>query len=227
MPLINDDEETEDTPVIDTPVDEEPTEEPIEDTDVEEVEPNVPSIELIIEDGTGVANANSYCDLDYALEYCTMKGYSDWLNYSEDEQKIFIIRGTEFVNNYYTWKGVRRYINQSCAFPREGVYDIDHYRVDGIPEALKKACLEAAWLNATSGTDTLFTMVDINGKVKKQKVDTLEVEYFSPQDSQLTNNNNVVDYTTIYDILNKLLKGLYKTGTSSSKVCSRVVQTGW
>lgn len=218
MPLFNETSNTETT--------EETSVTPTVTPEVVEVEKNIPSVELIIEDGSGVPNANSYCDLDFALEYCAMKGYNDWLNLSDDEQKIFLIRGTEFVDNYFTWKGTRSFINQSMAFPREDVYDDDRYKVRGIPDKLKKACIEAAWLNNTSGSDTLFSSKDINGQVKKQKVDTLEVEYFKKDDNTSTSSSQV-DYTTIYDILNKLLKGLYKTSSSVSKVNGRLIHTGW
>lgn len=190
------------------------------------VEENLPSVELVVEDGLGIENANSYVDLDFALEYCTMKGYSNWKDLSEEEQKVFLIRGTDFVDNFFIWKGYRRYKTQSLSFPREEVFDLDGYRVDSIPINLKKACVEAAWLNAESGTDTLFTTKDENGNIKRQKVDSLEVEYFSKSESN-TNKNSSVDYTSIYDILNKLLKGLYKTSDSVSKICSRVIHTGW
>lgn len=219
MPIFNNTDDTQNNTNTEPTV--EQTVEPV----VEE-EQNLPSIELIIEDGSGVPNANAYCDLDYALEYCTMKGYTDWQKLTDDEQKIFIIRGTEFVNNYYTWKGVRRFLNQDMAFPRDDLYDLDHYRVVGVPEVLKKACLEAAWLNATSGSDTLFINKDANGKVKRQKVDTLEVEYFNDESSSSSSSSTEVDYTSIYDVLNKMLKGLYKTG-NAGRVCTRAVYTGW
>lgn len=218
MPLFSDTSESTDTT-------EETTTETTESSTTETTtESNIPSVELIVEDGSGVDNANSYVDLDFALEYCTMKGYSDWLDLTDDEQKIYLIRGTEFVDNYYTWKGVRKYKTQSLSFPREELYDLDRYRVDGIPVALKKACIEAAWLNAESGTDTLFSTADENGDIKRQKVDSLEVEYFSSSESS---NSSSVDYTSIYDILNKLLKGLYKTSDDNSVVCTRVIHTGW
>lgn len=216
MPLFTDPTDITE-PEVDTPVLEEST---------PEVEKNIPGIELIIEDGSGVPNANSYCDLDFALEYCAMKGYNDWLNLSEDEQKIYLIRGTEFVDNFYDWKGTRSFLNQSMSFPREDVFDNDHFKVRGIPDKLKKACIEAAWLNNTSGSDTLFSSKDVNGQVKKQKVDTLEVEYFA-KDNNTSLVSSQIDYTTIYDILNKLLKGLYKTSSSVSKVSGRLIHTGW
>lgn len=219
MPLFPD--ANTDVPAEDVglPTEETPIEEPVE-------EKNIPDIELIVEDGIGVSNANAYCDLDFAMEYCTMKGYTDWQNLSEDEQKVFIIRGTEFVDNFYNWKGRKHSQSQSMAFPRDDIYDIDRYRVIGIPDKLKKACLEAAWLNNTNGSDTLFSSKDVNGQVKRQKVDTLEVEYFA-KDDNTSSVSSQIDYTTIYDILNKLLKGLYKTSSSTSKVSGRLLHTGW
>ena len=193
----------------------------VEEAVEEEEVLNIPDITLVVENGTGLPDANSYCDLDYAVEYCTMKGYTDWLKLSENEQKIFIIRGTEFVDNFYTWKGIRHRQSQSMAFPRDDIYDDDRYPVDGIPDKLKKACIEAAFLNASSSANTLFSTKDENGKVKKQKVDTLEVEYFNAEQSGLTAAE--VDYKTIYDILNKLLKGLYKTGDDANHVCTRAI----
>ena len=193
----------------------------VEEVAEEEEVLNIPDITLVVENGTGLPDANSYCDLDYAVEYCTMKGYTDWLKLTENQQKIFIIRGTEFVDNFYTWKGIRHRQSQSMAFPRDDIYDDDRYPVDGIPDKLKKACIEAAFLNASSSANTLFSTKDENGKVKKQKVDTLEVEYFNAEQSGLSAAD--VDYKTIYDILNKLLKGLYKTGDDANHVCTRAI----
>ena len=183
-----------------------PSVETVEETVAEEVV-NLPDVTLIVEDGSGLPNANSYCDLDYALEYCTMKGYTSWQSLSENEQKVFIIRGTEFVDNFYNWRGIRGKGSQSLSFPRIDLYDDDHYLINGIPDKLKKACLEAAFLNSTSGADTLFTTKDENGAIKRQKVDSLEVEYFGQTQSE--SGSVSVDYTSIYDILNKLLGRLY------------------
>lgn len=196
----------------------------VEETVSENVVQNIPDISFVVEDGTGLPNANSYCDLDYALEYCVSKGYTNWLTLTEDMQKIYIIRGTEFVDNFYNWKGRRGSQSQSMAFPRLDLFDEDHYEVRGVPDKLKKACIEAAFLNSSSGSDTLFTTKDENGAIKRQKVDSLEVEYFSNQQNET--NIKAVDYTTIYDILNKLLKGLYKEKGDGGSVCTRAVWRG-
>lgn len=201
------------------------TTETVEEVVSEEVvNDNLPDVNLVVEDGSGLPNANSYCDLDYALEYCTMKGYTSWQSLSETQQKVFIIRGTEFVDNFYNWRGRKGKGSQALSFPRIDLYDDDQYQIYGIPEKLKKACLEAAFLNSTSGSDTLFTTKDENGAIKRQKVDSLEVEYFSNQQNE-TNLNNV-DYTSIYDILNKLLKGLYKEKGATGSVCTKAIWRG-
>jgi hypothetical protein len=202
-----------------------PPVETVEETVAEEVvNTNLPDVTLIVEDGSGLPNANSYCDLDYALEYCTMKGYTSWQSLSETEQKVFIIRGTEFVDNFYNWRGRKGKGSQALSFPRFDLYDDDHYLINGIPEKLKKACLEAAFLNSSTDASTLFSTKDENGAIKRQKVDSLEVEYFNNQQNET--NLNAVDYTTIYDILNKLLKGLYKEKEENGSVCTRAIWRG-
>lgn len=201
------------------------TAETVEEVVTEEVaNDNLPDVNLIVENGSGLPNANSYCDLDYALEYCTMKGYTSWQSLSETQQKVFIIRGTEFVDNFYNWRGRKGTSSQALSFPRIDLYDDDQYLIHGIPEKLKKACLEAAFLNSTSGSDTLFTTKDENGAIKRQKVDSLEVEYFSNQQNET--NQTTVDYTSIYDILNKLLKGLYKEKGATGSVCTKAIWRG-
>lgn len=214
MPLIiNNEENTEENNVTETPIVDN-----TENVTTEEVAVNLPKIELIIEDGTCVPNSNSYCDLDYALKYCVEKGYTSWLDLTEDEQKIFLIRGTDFIDNFYDWKGYSRKGQfQSMAFPRDRVFDDRGFELIGIPDKLKKACVEAAYINATSSDTTLFETKDYNGNVKKQVVDSISVEYFQKTETASVN------YSSIYEILNKLLKGLYKTEDERSSVCTRGV----
>lgn len=218
MPLGNNEdiEDELDTPVVDTEDNEDVADTPVQ----EEEKPNLPEISFIVEDGTGVSEANTYVDLDYALEYAVMKGYDSWTELTEIQQKIFLIRGTEYIDNYFMWKGRKAGPNQGLKFPRVELYDSDRFEIRGIPVAVKKACIEAAYLNSTSETTSLFSSKDENGEIKRQKVESLEVEYF---ENKKSNNFSSIDYTSIYDILNKLLKGLYRTGDESKSCCTRVI----
>lgn len=177
----------------------------------------IPKVELIIEDGSGIDNANVYCDLDYADQYCALKGYAGWFGLSDDEKNVLLIKGTEYIDNYYDWRGQRKFEDQSLSFPRVKLFDDDKFEIRNIPVRLKKACIEAAFLNTTN--KSLFITKDSKGAVKKVKADVLEKEYFE-------NNSSEIDYTSIYEILNKLLKGLYKTKEEAGTVNSRAVWLG-
>ena len=209
MPLFNPETPTE--PETELPV-----------TPDTEVNTNIPEVSFIVEDGTIVPFANSYCDLDYADEYAANKGYSDFLQLSDTEKKISIIKGTEFVDNFFQWKGTRLSQNQSLAFPRGNITDQDGYPVLGIPDKLKRACIEAALIVSENAASTLFETKDENGGIKKTKVDVLEIEYF---ENQGTNKGESIDniFTSIYGILNYLLKGLYKSGEDSSSIHAQAI----
>ena len=170
------------------------------------------TITLTVEDGTGVAGANVYSSLEDADTYQAERGRSTWAALSEANRSICLILGTDFVDKYFKWRGSRKYRSQELSFPRLNLIDVDGYPVEGIPLALKKACYEAAFLNVkgTSIKTGLFTTKDSIGDIKRKKVDVLEVEYFEGDSS------SEIDYTSIYEILNNFLKGLYKTDADTS-----------
>lgn len=166
------------------------------------------AITLTVEDGTGIADANTYVDLDYANTYLTNRGRSEWTALDEEVKKQCLILGTDYIDKLYKWYGRRKFKSQVLAFPRVDLYDSDNFSVDGIPVNLKKAVCEAAYLNRS--VETLFSTKDSDGTVKREKVDTLEVEYFE------NTKSTEIDYTSIYDVLNTLLFGLYKTDSDAS-----------
>lgn len=212
MPLFDNETTTEnedlvpDTPIVD------------EETEVVEEEKNLPEVTLIVEDGSGISDSNSYCDLDFALEYCVNHGYTSWIDMTEDEQKVYLIKGTSFVDNFYEWKGYKRTSVQSLEFPRNGLIDNNRTEILGIPNNLKKAVIEAGFINYSSEVDNLFVSRDENGAIKRQKVDELEVEYFGESETAEAE----AEYKTTYQVLNKLLKGLYKEKEMSS-VCTKAI----
>jgi hypothetical protein len=190
----------------------------VEEEQVIEEEKNLPEVNLIVEDGSGISDSNSYCDLDFALEYCVNHGYTSWVDMTEAEQKVYLIKGTSFVDNFYEWKGYKRTSVQSLEFPRNGLIDNNRTEILGIPNNLKKAVIEAAFINLSSEVDNLFVSRDENGAIKRQKVDELEVEYFGESETAEAE----AEYKTTYQVLNKLLKGLYKEKEMSS-VCTKAI----
>ena len=207
-----------DTPVDDSPIDV-PTEPPVEDSPVEEEpqEPVVPEdtpvesdgktgetpfIELIVETGMALDDANSYASLEFARNYALTRGYEDVLSLDDNELKKILIRGTDYVDHIYKYRGKKCTAQQALSFPRKNLIDDDGFEIDGIPLNLKKAVVEAAKLVRTQ--ETLFITKNKDGKVKRKKVDVLETEFFESKDASL-------EYSTIYEVLNSLLDGLYRT----------------
>lgn len=153
---------------------------------------------LIIEDGTGLSNSESYIDVDFADAYFLKRGITQWASLTNREQ--LIVRAMDYIENNYTYQGTKLVPTQSLQFPRlingETVY----------PIALKNAVCELA-LKANSGD----LLQDTGKTTIREKVGTLEVEYDSNQDD-----------LTSYNYVNKLLAPYLVSTSSFSYSISRV-----
>lgn len=137
---------------------------------------------LTVEDGTGLANADAFVSLEDCDDYCTAQGLTDWTSATRspaDDDEAAIRRATTWLSNSFTWKGSR--VNgraQALAWPREDVVDDEGEDVaeDEVPIEVEQAtCIAAAYERANPGGLTpSVTMVD---RVKREKVDVIEVEY--------------------------------------------------
>lgn len=130
---------------------------------------------LIIEDGSNVANANSYVtDAEY-VSYAAYRGLTVG-DTSNDRQKELIQAMDYIFNREPKIQGDRTTAAQINVFPRENVY-IRNTLLDNatIPTELKRGQMEAA--AAANGFNLLINTT--SGNVAKEKLDTLEVEYFS------------------------------------------------
>lgn len=172
------------------------------------------TLQFIVEDGTCVSNANSYITLEGATQYMTNKGRTDWLALSDELKMISLIKGTEYVDNLYRWRGQRLYETQNLSWPRcyrtrdDWLRDLDGFPIKGIPRRLKDAVCEAAFYGYQANVE-LFTTYNETGNVKKQRVEgAVEVEFFSAKDS-------TADYISKYASLDSLLRGLYQPKNKS------------
>lgn len=171
-------------------------------------------INLIIENGSCVESANSYVSLEYADAYAVNRNYTTWINQTEYVKKSAIIKAMDYVDNIFDWRGSKMYKDQSLAFPRKDIIDDDGFNRSGeIPEKLKKAICEAAFY--VYKQFSLYVTKDTNGVLKKdrKKTDVVEIEkeYFSSDEVK-------IDYTSAYESLDNLLKGLFNQKGSGSSV---------
>jgi hypothetical protein len=134
---------------------------------------------VIVENGSLVANANSFVTRDDVLAYCVNRGYSFSLTDTALADAA-VIKGADWLKNTMrlNYRGSLRTATQTMPWPRE---DASMYRGPSIantvvPQCVKDAQCELAY-RAFAGTN-LQPDLARGGATKREKLDVIEVEYF-------------------------------------------------
>lgn len=111
---------------------------------------------LIVEDGTGLATAESYSAVADVATWLTRFGALPWLAMpiaawtvaSEDAQEAFLRNGTRELNEAYhqQWPGRRLYPWQALDWPRFGAFDRDGFFIPQnlpVPQIVDATCILA------------------------------------------------------------------------------------
>lgn len=134
---------------------------------------------IVVEDGTGVAGAETFISVTDADTYHINRTATAWTDATTEAKESALRKSKDYLEGKYRlrWKGTRATQGQPLSWPRTGVYDQDGYLIASttIPQALKDAQAEAA-LRALSAD--LQPDLERGGAVKREKVDVIEVEYF-------------------------------------------------
>ena len=103
--------------------------------------------DLTVEDGSGLAAADSYASLADADVYHIDRGNTDWVGTDSSKTRA-LRRAAQFLDARYRmrWKGVKTSADQGLAWPRNGVEDEDGYAIgsDEFPDAIWRAQCEVA-----------------------------------------------------------------------------------
>lgn len=156
---------------------------------------------LIVEDGTIVTGANSYCNLDYIKFYCVSRGLELPANDIVIEQAAlmamnYIESKCEYFDGHVSVK------TQELSYPRKNaVYNGYPLDVDEIPDAVKKALAHATYL-VTDDVD--FQPIRDGSFVTEAKVASLTAKF-----SQSTVKNK--DDSNYFGPIDDYLKKLYST----------------
>lgn len=138
-------------------------------------------MDLIVEDGTGVLNANSYISLDDAHTYAQARGFDDLFT-DDDVLSQWLIKGMDYIESIVYYQGVTSYTDQFLLWPRTGVYlDGSTYNKFGIPKQLRAAQVQLALAQAKGIDLTTYLAADA-AFIKLEKVGPLETEYFQAPD---------------------------------------------
>lgn len=128
---------------------------------------------IIVEDGTGRADAESYLTVAAFKAYCDGRGLSyDGQSDTVIEQKLRIATG--YIDTVKRYKGERLSAAQSLEFPRANLTDWGGLEVSGVPARVKQACAELA---QKAFTENLYADLDRGGMVTSQSVGPISVSY--------------------------------------------------
>lgn len=133
---------------------------------------------IIVEDGTIVADANSYATRAEYIAYAANRGVVVTDDVAAD---VELIKAMDFLN-VQCWIGepVDLLTPQSLPWPRKGLVegDLDDDWVYSVPRVLKNAQMQLA-MYVRQGID-LMPARSADAEVKKEKIGPIETEYFEP-----------------------------------------------
>lgn len=135
---------------------------------------------LIVEDGSGVPDANVYSTLDAFKAYTPLGGISIPTSADDTALEKALIRGTAYIEGAYSyrWPGYRVTQMQGLSWPRYEAWDTDGYALVGIPKSVKYACFEAALIELVE-PGALTEALEHGGMITREKVGNLETGYAS------------------------------------------------
>ena len=105
------------------------------------------ALTLVVEDGSGLTNANSYISVADATSYFDGHLYSsEWDDASNTQRETALVMASRLLDEWIDWSGARATENQGLRWPRYNTYDRDGYALDSniVPPFLEVATAEQA-----------------------------------------------------------------------------------
>ena len=162
---------------------------------------------IIIEDGTcATASANSYVTVAEVDTYCSEQGYTSWASLATADKESSILRAMVYIEGL-PFKGEKTDWENPLEFPRYGLYsDLQAFNISEvawvpdtltlIPKALKRGVCQATYEESVSAG---VLNPSVTQGVKREKIDVLEVEYF-------TSSGSETNFSKILSLMKSILK---------------------
>jgi len=141
---------------------------------------------IIVEDGTGLANSNSYCSQDDLDTYCDDRS----ITLAAGNADAALVRATTWIDNTYRtrfqgWPVKLR--AQALQWPRIGVFDQNgiYVATDSIPKEIVQATCEAA-IRELAEAGSLAPDLDRGGNIKELGAGSVRIVYGANASAQTT-----------------------------------------
>ncbi len=135
------------------------------------------ALKFIVEDGTGVPDANVYLTTSEADDILAVEaGVSVWMALDDEVKKRLLVLGTRYIEEKVTWFGDAVFPEAYLSFPRRGVKNRNGYLLAEtlIPREIKNVVARLALTFVNEDEASLSTI-----GIKKFHSDTLEIEFQS------------------------------------------------
>lgn len=162
---------------------------------------------LIVEDGTGLANAESYISVAFFYAYHLAMGNTAAADLSETQVEQALRRATQHLDTNYTFTGDRKTITQRLEWPRVSgqlyyTYTTFTYSYAWPVRCVQEACAELA-LRSSSAT----LIPDETQGIKSEKIGPITVVYADGSASQ-----------TRYTLIDNMLRTVTRAGPGQLRV---------
>lgn len=130
---------------------------------------------LEVEDGTGKANAESYCSVAAADTYHSNQGNTSWADLDTEVKEQSLRKATRYLDGIFVFSGSKNTREQALQWPRFNAFEYG-WLLDSavVPTSLVNACAELAFQAQT--TDLAPTGAP-DGAVRSESVGPLSVTY--------------------------------------------------
>lgn len=164
---------------------------------------------MVVEDGSGLSNSNSYASEDAFETYCDDRGVTP----ADGDAEAALIRATQWIDNTYRARFPGSRVNgrdQALEWPRSEATDAagNDLDDDAVPVEIVRATCEAA-LRELTEAGSLAPDLDRGGQIKELQAGSVRVVYGANAAS-----------TTSFQAIDGILSGLI--GSASTMFASAV-----
>ena len=135
---------------------------------------------FVVEDGTGVADSNSYTSEAFADAYFLDRSNATWAAASSSEKEVALVKATDYIELRFRdrWQGNLSPDATTLSFPRQYLYDRKGELVEGVPTDVQKATCEYALRALSASLLPDPTVADSGQAIKRifEKVGPIETE---------------------------------------------------